>query len=117
MTGEVAVAGGWIYYSTFRPNSKNACSIGTGYLTIMNMVCPKGSGTNDQAVEIEVGQGVPTAPSVGKKRIYVGISNPEKTSNLDKKIKGARSNDLGIEIPSAAPLIGATDVNSWRVVK
>ncbi len=117
VTGEVAVAGGWIYYSTFRPNSKNACSIGTGYLTIMNMVCPKGSGTNDQAVEIEVGQGVPTAPSVGKKRIYVGISNPEKTSNLDKKIKGARSNDLGIEIPSAAPLIGATDVNSWRVVK
>lgn len=115
VTGEVAVSGGWLFYSSFRPNSKNACSIGTGYLTMMNMVCPKGTGNRDEPLEIEVGQGVPTAPSVGEKRIYVGISNPETTTNLDKVIKGARANDIGVELPAPSPLIGASEVNSWRI--
>ena len=117
VTGEVAVSGGWLFYSSFRPNSKNACSIGTGYLAMMNMVCPKGTGNQDEALEIEIGQGVPTAPSVGEERIYVGISNPEKTSELDKVIKEARANDIGVELPIPSPLIGVSEFNSWHMVR
>lgn len=113
VTGNIALKGGWLLFSHYRPDSLNACSMGTGYLTMMNFVCPVGSGSGDQRVTGEIGKGVPSAPVCQGDRCYLFVAQPE--SNPAPEFADPDAHPDGIfSFQAPDDLVEADDLNTWH---
>lgn len=114
VTGKAAVNNAAVLFSRYTPSS-DICSPGTARISEhYNYMC----GYADKTVEL--GTGIPTAPVLYKKKIYIGISSPDKDEELalpDGWVHDKANNiNLIIGEPSKAATAGSIQEKSWREV-